>query len=319
MRALSEKKLSSIKRTSKFKILLLIVKRWVEKLFFAVKFSFANRNPVLYFHAMLREENSGLAEKFQNLVAIMARLRAENGCPWDKEQTHQSLRQYLLEEAHEVLEAIDRQDDAALKEELGDLLLQVVFHAQIAAEGHRFDLAGMIDGISEKLIRRHPNVFGDVKISSAKEQVINWEKLKKQEGKTSALEGVPKALSSLLRAYRIQQKAAAVGFDWRAVAPVWDKIREEIAELREAAENGNPDHLEEEFGDLLFSLVNVSRFLEVNPEDALRRTIEKFITRFNKLENEFARQNKDLGKASLEEMDAVWEKIKLNEKAQRSL
>lgn len=250
------------------------------------------------------------ADKFRNLVVLMARLRGKDGCPWDKEQTHQSLRQYLLEEAHEVLEAIDENNDQALKEELGDLLLQVIFHAQIASENGRFDIAGVIDAISEKLIRRHPNVFGDVKINSAQEQIINWEKLKKQEGKTSALDGVPKALSSLLRAYRIQQKAAAVGFDWPAVDPVWDKIREEIDELRQASENDQPDQLEEEFGDLLFSLVNVSRFLGVNPEDALRRTVEKFISRFNKLEEEFAREKKELRQASLEEMDAVWEEIK---------
>ncbi len=268
---------------------------------------------------MPREENTEIAEKFQNLVRIMARLRGENGCPWDKEQSHQSLRQYLLEEAHEVLEAIDEQNDPALKEELGDLLLQVIFHAQIAAENDRFDIAGVIDAISEKLIRRHPNVFGDVKINSAKEQIINWENVKKQEGKNSALDGVPKALSALLRAYRIQQKAAAVGFDWPAVEPVWDKIREEIDELRQVLETGNPDQLEEEFGDLLFSLVNVSRFIGVNPEDAMRRAIEKFIARFNELEKEFNRENKELSKASLEEMDAVWEKIKVKEKSQRSL
>ena len=257
---------------------------------------------------MPEEKNS--AEKFKDLVDIMARLRGENGCPWDREQTHQSLRQYLLEEAHEVLEAIDARDDAAMKEELGDLLLQVVFHAQISAEQERFDISAIVDAIREKLIRRHPNVFGDVKINSAKEQTINWEKLKKHEGKTSTLEGVPKALSSLLRAYRIQQKAAAVGFDWPAAEPVWDKIREEIDELRQAADSGNPDQLEEEFGDLLFSLVNVSRFLEVNPEDAMRRAIEKFVARFSQLEKEFAGQNRELNEATLEEMDAVWEKIK---------
>jgi tetrapyrrole methylase family protein/MazG family protein len=264
---------------------------------------------------MHQKQDSSILDKFQKLVEIMAQLRSENGCPWDKEQTHESLRQYLLEEAHEVLEAIDQKDSAALEEELGDVLLQVVFHAQIAAESQTFDINGVIDAISEKLVRRHPNVFGDAKIETAKEQMVNWEKLKRAEGKTSAIAGVPKALSLLLRAYRVQQKAAAVGFDWPESEPVWEKIREEILELREAAANGKPDQIEEEFGDLLFSLVNMSRFLAVNPEDALRQAIEKFSARFNKLESEFSATSRELSKASLEEMDAVWERIKQQEKS----
>ncbi|NIV96828.1 nucleoside triphosphate pyrophosphohydrolase [candidate division KSB1 bacterium] len=252
--------------------------------------------------------------KFQNLIKIMARLRGKDGCPWDKEQTHQSLRQYLLEETFEVLESIDQNDFAALKEELGDLLLQIVFHAQIASEDDRFDINEVIDSIAEKLIRRHPNVFGDVQINSAKEQSINWEKLKKGEGKESVLDGVPKALSALLRAYRLQKKAAAVGFDWPAAAPVWDKIHEEISEFKAVAKTQNQEQIEEEFGDLLFSLVNMSRFIDINPEDALRKATEKFIGRFRKIEEEYAAQDKDMRESSLKELDLVWEKIKAAEK-----
>jgi MazG family protein len=262
---------------------------------------------------MSKKADSKLAEKFQHLFDIMVRLRGENGCPWDREQTHQSLRQYLLEEAYEVLESIDEENYSMLKEELGDLLLQVIFHAQIAAEANRFDLVEVINTITDKLIRRHPHVFGEIKIETAEEQSIHWENLKKEEGKASVIDGVPRALSALLRAYRIQQKASTVGFDWPNAEPVWQKIAEEIAELQEVAAN-DPQHLEEEFGDLLFTLVNVSRFLGVNPEDALRRTTEKFITRFQKLEKEFAARKKELAKATLEEMDAVWDKTKTKEK-----
>lgn len=259
------------------------------------------------------KNNSTLGQKFENLIHIMAELRGKNGCPWDKEQTHESLRQYLLEESYEVLESIDRKNWTELKEELGDLLLQIVFHAQIASEEREFDISEVIDSITEKLIRRHPHVFGEVKIHSAEEQTIHWEKLKKREGKNSVLDGVPNALSALLRAQRIQQKAAAVGFDWAAAEPVWDKIQEEIEELKIASKENNINRVEEEFGDLIFSLVNVSRFIGINPEDALRKTTEKFIDRFKKVEREFEEEGKDLNEASLKEMDAVWEKIKSEE------
>lgn len=255
-----------------------------------------------------------LQEKFHNLIELMARLRSEDGCPWDKQQTHESLRQYVLEETFEVLEAIDEKDFGALKEELGDLLLQIVFHSQIASEEQRFEVADVIDSITEKLIRRHPNVFGNLQISSAKEQSINWEKLKKLEGKESVLDGVPKALSALLRALRIQQKAATVGFDWPSDEPVWDKVHEEIYELKRAAEQKDRAQIEEEFGDLLFSLVNVSRFIDINPEDALRKTTEKFIRRFKKIEQAFEDKGTEMRESSLEELDAAWEEIKSNEK-----
>jgi len=260
---------------------------------------------------MAKQDNIG--KKFENLIAIMAKLRSPDGCPWDREQTHASLRQYLLEEAYEVIEALDVGDQPALKEELGDLLLQIVFHAQISSEDNGFDVADVIDAISEKLIRRHPNVFGDVEITSAAEQSINWEKIKKSEGKESVLDGVPVALSALLRAYRLQQKASTVGFDWPETTPVWDKIEEELAELKQACQQKEQRRIDEEMGDLLFSLVNLSRFLSVNPEDALRNTIAKFNTRFRKVEREFADRNQSMADATLEELDAVWEKVKRDE------
>jgi len=261
---------------------------------------------------MPRDANVG--EKFARLVEIMEQLRGENGCPWDRKQTHESLRQYLLEETYEVLESIDEGEAAALKEELGDLLLQIVFHAQIASESQRFNMSDVIEAISAKLIRRHPNVFGQAEIHTAEEQAINWEKLKREEGKSSVLDGVPKALSGLLRALRIQQKAAAVGFDWPQAEPVWQKIAEEIEELREVADQESHERLEEEFGDLLFSLVNVSRFLGVNPEDALRKTTEKFIRRFQEIEKEYRANQRELTEASLEELDEAWERAKRGER-----
>jgi len=254
-------------------------------------------------------------DKFSRLVEIMAILRSENGCPWDREQNHQSLRQHLLEEAYEVIETIDEGQLEKLPEELGDLLLQVVFHAQMAFEKGLFTITDVIDSINQKLIRRHPHVFGDVQINSAAEQIVHWEQSKlKKEGKISAIDGVPKELPALLRAYRIQNKAATVGFDWPSIHPVWDKFAEEMQELKEAVESGQADRIEDELGDLLFTLVNLSRFLKANPEDALRRTIEKFVRRFHQVEEEFGRRQQTLMDVTLEEMDAVWDSIKRSEK-----
>ncbi len=255
-----------------------------------------------------------IGEKFEQLVAIMARLRGRNGCPWDRKQTHESLRQYLLEEAHEVLESIDENNLGGLKEELGDLLLQIVFHAQIAAEEQAFAIGDVLDVITEKLIRRHPNVFGDVEIHTAEEQSINWERIKKNEGKASVLDGVPRTLPALARASRLQQKAATVGFDWPDAAPVWDKIDEELRELRAACERKDEAHMEEEFGDLLFSMVNLSRFLGIHPEDALRKTSEKFTRRFQRIEEQLEDSNKEIKEATLDELDALWEKAKEQER-----
>ncbi len=253
--------------------------------------------------------------EFDRLVEIMALLRSENGCPWDREQTHDSLRQHLLEEAYEVIEAIDEKRYADLPGELGDLLLQVVFHAQLGAEEARFDMADVIEHINDKLIRRHPHVFGDEQIKTAEEQIIKWEESKlKKEGKKSAIDGVPKELPALIRAYRIQNKAAAVGFDWPDIHPVWQKLDEEVGELQEAMAAGSAEQIEEELGDLLFTVVNLSRFLKTNPEDALRRTIDKFSLRFRSVEAAFAQMGRSMNGASLEEMDAVWEEVKRREK-----
>ena len=247
---------------------------------------------------------------FQHLVDILAKLRSAEGCPWDKEQTHQTLRPFLLEETYEVLESIDDNDMAGLKEELGDLLLQVVFHAQLAQEENRFSIVDVLESINQKLIRRHPHVFGQMEIKTSEEQRINWENIKKTEGKRSVIDGVPNALPALQRAARIQQKASTVGFDWEEEDQVWDKVDEEMVELKEAVKTRDHHAVEEEFGDLLFALVNLSRFLQVNPEDACRHAIRKFVHRFKKLEKTMNALGKDLKQATLEEMDVVWNRIK---------
>ncbi len=240
----------------------------------------------------------------------MLKLRGDNVCPWDRQQTHQSLRQFLLEETYEVIEAIDNNNVSSLKEELGDLLLQIVFHARIAEENDHFDINDVINGINQKLINRHPNVYGDTVIESAEEQTKNWERLKKDEGRESTIGGIPNQLPALLKAYRMQSKAATVGFDWPDIKPVWQKVNEEMEELKEAISEKNRSNIEEEFGDLLFSLVNLSRFLTVNPEDALRRTIDKFKYRFEKIEKELKKRGKSPEESSLEEMDLIWDRIK---------
>jgi tetrapyrrole methylase family protein/MazG family protein len=254
-------------------------------------------------------------KSFEKLVNIMARLRGPDGCPWDREQTHDSLKQYMLEEVYEVLETIDMNDEKALQEELGDLMLQSVFHAQIAAENGQFTMNDVLTTINEKLIRRHPHVFGDSVIHTADEQKIHWERLKKHEGKKSVLDGVPKHAPALLRAYRVQQKAATVGFDWEKSAQVWEKVHEEIDELHDAINRNNTQAVTEEFGDLLFALVNLSRFIKVQPEDALRKAVDKFIDRFQRLEDQFKKRNRNMKDASLEELDQVWEAVKREKNA----
>ncbi len=252
--------------------------------------------------------------KFITLIQIMEKLRSEDGCPWDKLQTHESLREYLLEETYEVLESIEEKDHDALKEELGDLLLQIVFHSQIARENKQFNVYDVVDSITEKLIRRHPNVYGNHRIETPEEQEKNWEKIKMQEGRESVIDGVPKELPALLRAYRIQSKAAQVGFDWKEIADVWSKFQEETSELQQAISENNENQIEEELGDLLFTLVNISRFLKTNPENALRSTIKKFNDRFHKIEQEIKSQSKKIEDCSLEEMDEIWNRIKNSEK-----
>ncbi len=248
-------------------------------------------------------------KEFERLLQIMHRLRKE--CPWDRKQTPESLRQYILEEAYETVEAIDEQNWEELKKELGDLMLQIVFQAEIAEERQLFDIAGVLHHINEKLIRRHPHVFGEVKVDSAEEVKENWEQIKlEQEDRTSLLEGVPKNLSALLRAQRLQDKAAQVGFDWENVSGVLDKISEEIQELKQALTTNQAEEIENELGDLLFSLVNLARFKKINAEDALRKTINKFVARFQYIESQLRKTNRSVYEASLEEMDRLWEKSK---------
>jgi XTP/dITP diphosphohydrolase len=248
-------------------------------------------------------------DKFEEFYKIVQRLRKE--CPWDREQTHESLRRCLLEESYEVLEAIDTKNKEELKKELGDLILQIVFHTILAEEEKTFSFRDVLKFEIEKLIRRHPHIFSDVKVKDADEVKTNWEKLKAGEGRESVLDGVPKELPALFRAYRIQEKAAKVGFDWKDEKPVYDKILEEIGELKANVESlSSRDEIEDEFGDVLFSIVNYARFLKINPEDALRRTIEKFIKRFQKIE-EYAKKNDlVLDNMTLDEMDIIWNKSK---------
>lgn len=247
-------------------------------------------------------------EEFSRFLDIMRTVRVE--CPWDREQTHQSIRHSLIEEAYEVVESIDKNDLEELKEELGDLLLHVAFHAVMAEEKNNFTIDDVLRSISEKLIRRHPHVFSDVTLKTPHEVKANWEQMKMAEGRTSAVEGVPKELPALLRASRIQEKVSKVGFDWDRRDDVWNKVLEEIEELQKAESTTKKGKIEEEFGDLLFSLVNYSRFLNINPEIALRKSIEKFIKRFKKIEDGLRKKKKSIKEATLAEMDEIWDSHK---------
>lgn len=248
----------------------------------------------------------------KKLVDIMAALRSENGCPWDREQTRNSLGPFLVEETYEVLEALDEGNPEIIKEELGDLLFQVVFHCQIAKEKKEFDMSDVIEKISEKMIRRHPHVFGKTKFKSKEHFRKYWEDEKRREGKKreSILEGVPKALPSLLRAHKLQKKAAGVGFDWKKTEDVLKKLNEELKEFKSALKKKKQSEIEDELGDIFFMLVNISRFVGVNPEDALRKTISKFISRFRYIEMKTAEKGKRLSDMALEEMDALWDEAK---------
>src|SRR5574337_1979354 len=225
-------------------------------------------------------------EQFDALVRLMERLRGEGGCPWDREQTRQTLKPCLIEEAYEVVEAIDEGDPKQIMEELGDLLFQVVFHAQVAAERREFTMGQVLSAIADKMVRRHPHVFGDATASTASEVLEQWEELKRKERNTaatvpvSALDGVPRELPALLRAQRLQEKASRVGFDWPEISGVTAKIEEELHELREAVISAAPEEIERELGDVLFSLVNLARFLNLNAEEALRKSIMRFTGRF---------------------------------------
>ena len=245
---------------------------------------------------------------FNDLIDVMWKLRRE--CPWDKEQTHDSIKAATLEEAYEVVEAIDDADMKELKSELGDLLLHIVFHSVIAEENGHFTIDEVITTIKEKLIRRHPHVFADVKVNGSKDITRNWETIKLQEGRNSVLEGVPKNLPELHKAFRMQEKVSKVGFDWEKREDVWEKVREEISELQKAEAGGNEKELEEEMGDLIFSIVNYSRFIGINPENALRRTNEKFVKRFRYVEEKIGELDKSIADSNLEEMDKYWEESK---------
>ena len=246
---------------------------------------------------------------FQQILDIMHRLRAPGGCPWDAEQSHESLKRYLLEESYEVLEAIDSGSDDLLKEELGDLLLQPVFHAAIAEERGAFSMDDVLTALAEKLIRRHPHVFGDQEITSSEAQVANWEKIKKAEKgeeRRSALSGIPPHLPALMKAHKITEKAARVGFDWEQVDQVMAKVVEELHEFEEALEQGQQERMEAELGDLLFAIVNLGRFLALDPEEALRKTIARFQNRFSHIEEQLHARGCHLQDASLDEMEALW-------------
>ncbi|MGE5441409.1 MAG: nucleoside triphosphate pyrophosphohydrolase [Bacteroidota bacterium] len=247
-------------------------------------------------------------QKFAEFVQIVHRLRKE--CPWDMEQTHDSIKENTLEEAYEVVESIDHKDYDELKIELGDLLLHVVFHSVIAEENKTFSLEEVVQGITDKLIRRHPHVFGQTEVNGSKDVTRNWEKIKLSEGRESVLEGVPKMLPSLQRAHRLQEKASKVGFDWQNKEDVWKKVIEEIEEMHESEKSGDKDELEKEIGDVFFSLVNYSRFLGVNPENALRRTNEKFISRFDYVQKKIRETGRQISDSNLEEMDKYWEESK---------
>jgi MazG family protein len=259
--------------------------------------------------------NNSLSDSFLKLVSIMDDLREK--CPWDKKQTIQSLRQLTIEETYELADAITEQDWKGIKEELGDLLLHILFYAKIGAEQKQFKLEEVIERISEKLIFRHPHIYGDpanegklLKVNDEEDVKKNWENLKLKEGKKSILSGVPKSLPSTVKAMRLQEKAKQVGFEWENKDQVWEKVEEEIKELKEVVDTGQQAKVEEEFGDVLFSLINYARFLQVDAENALELTNKKFIHRFTQMEQSALKEGKDLTNMSLEEMDNIWNSVK---------
>ncbi len=246
---------------------------------------------------------------FGRLLKIMDDLRA--GCPWDRKQSLESLRYLTIEETYELSDAILEKNMDGIKKELGDLMLHLVFYAKIGSEAGDFDIKDVLDGISEKLIERHPHIYGDVKVASAEDVKNNWEKIKlKEKDRKSVLDGVPNSLPAMVKAYRMQEKARGVGFDWENTDQVWEKVIEEMKELQCEVKNGDAQSMEKEFGDLMFSLINYARFIGVNPEDALERTNKKFIKRFKYIEDQTNKTGKQLRELSLSEMDAFWDEAK---------
>jgi XTP/dITP diphosphohydrolase len=247
-------------------------------------------------------------QAFSRLLTIMDELREQ--CPWDRKQTMETLRPLTIEEMYELADAIVKNDLDEVKKELGDVMLHLVFYAKIGAEKGAFDITDVLNGICDKLVHRHPHIYGDVKVSGEEEVKQNWEKLKLKEGKSSVLEGVPVSLPAMVKATRIQEKARGVGFDWDNQEQVWDKVQEELEELKAEVDAGNSTEIEAEFGDLLFSMINYARFLEVNPENALEKTNQKFIKRFQYLEKGAAASGRKLQDMTLAEMDAFWNEAK---------
>ena len=254
---------------------------------------------------MTKNKDCGAIER---LLHIMSELREK--CPWDKKQTMDSLRYLTIEEMYELSDAILEHNLAEIKKELGDILLHIVFYSQIAKESGSFDFTDVVNVICEKLILRHPHVFGEVKVSDAEDVKINWEKIKLSEGRKSVLGGVPKSLPAMVKAFRIQEKVHGVNFDWENSSQVLEKVKEEINELEDEIKQNNPEKMEEEFGDVLFSLINYARFLDINPEDALEKTNRKFIARFQKMEDLILANGKSLTEMTLPEMDKYWEEAK---------
>ena len=244
-------------------------------------------------------------EAFARLLKIMDELRVQ--CPWDKKQTMDTLRYLTIEELYELSDAILDKDMSEIKKELGDLLLHIVFYARIASETNDFDITDVINDVCDKLVHRHPHIYGDVKVKDEKEVKKNWEKLKLKEGKKSVLEGVPKSLPAVVKAFRIQEKVRGIGFDWDDKSQIWDKVLEELNELKVEVENRNTDRIESEFGDVLFALINYARFIAVNPDDALERTNKRFIKRFQIMESKLKKEGKDLSAMKLEEMEKYWQ------------
>lgn len=259
---------------------------------------------------------------FNKLVEVMKRLHEPGGCPWDREQTHESLKPYLIEETYEVLEAIDAGSDEHLAEELGDLLLQVVFHAEIASREGQFTIEDVVTGIIDKLVRRHPHVFSDATVEGSAQVIKNWEEIKRKEKRDrvngSVLDGLPKSLPALIKARRIQEKVSRVGFDWEHTEDVMLKVEEELGELKEASRNRDREAIEEELGDLLFAVANLARFVSLCPEDALHKTIDKFQRRFKYIERELPKRGLKLGEATLEEMDRLWDEVKKQESGRKN-
>ncbi len=260
------------------------------------------------------DNNKNTGKCMEDFVEILKQLRGENGCPWDREQTHESLKPCLIEETYEVIDAIDKKDKESLREELGDLLLQVVFHANLAEEQGWFDLKDVIENVSRKMIYRHPHVFSDSNAEDLTQALSTWEKMKKKEKETTsytqAMQDIPDALPALMKSYKVQKKAADAGFDWDTIKGAFDKIKEETDELMEISNHQDHEKQKEEIGDLLFSVVNASRFLDIDPEDALSNTIRKFISRFSYIESAAEHNGKKLKEMNLDEMDALWEQSK---------